>query len=131
MWIKFECILHNACAFKKNWEYSSVYVCFFYLFPPVHRYVNLIYYQWLHHIMHSLVFLKNNCHRQIHVVCTVLKYINRQYSCIHKHHNQFSWGFPGDLFSLFWCWIQVQWSLQMIHIHIFQLFYFCALHPSR
>ena len=108
--------------------YSSVYLCLIYLFPPVHRWVHIIYYQLLYHSMHSSLLLINYCHRQMRVVWTVLKHRNRQYSFIHKHHYQFSWVFPGYPFSLFRCLIQFQWSLQTIHIHIFPTLLF--LRPS-
>ena len=41
---------------------------FFYLFPPVHRWLHVIYYQWLHHSVYSSLFLKNDCRRRMHVV---------------------------------------------------------------
>ena len=119
MWSNFECILHNACAFK---IFLSIFfsVCLnFYLFPQVYRWVHMIYDQWLHHSIHYSFLLKYDCHRQMCVVWTVLKHRNIQYSCIYKHHHKFSGGFPGYPFYFYQCLIQVQWSLQMIHIHIF------------
>ena len=116
------------CLQNKSSAYSSVYFFCFYIFPPVQRWVHMFYYQWLYHGMHSSILLKNNTHRQMRVVCAVFKHSNRQYSCIHKRHHQFSWGFTGYPFSLFRCLIQVQWSLQMIHIHIFPTLLF--LFPS-
>ena len=53
------------------------------------------------------------------LLCVPFLNWNRQYRCIHKHHHQFSWGFQRDPLVLSQYLIQLQWSLQMIHIHIF------------
>ena len=48
--------------------YSSVQLLFLFLFPPLHRWVNTIYNQLLHHSIHSYLLLKNDCHRKMRVV---------------------------------------------------------------
>ena len=103
IWSNFECILHHAHAFKEIRKY--ILQCSFSSSTPlVHRRVHMLYYQWFHHSMHYSILLKNKFHSEMRVLCAVLKHSNRQYSFIHEHHHQFSWGFPGDPFLSFSVW---------------------------
>ena len=83
---------------------DTVYTITIFQFTPIFG-AELIIAPW-----HTLfTFAENNCHRQMCVVCAVLKPWNRQYICIHKHHHQLSGGLKGDPFVLFKCVIQMQW----------------------
>ena len=65
-----------------------MHILYFQIFHPVHRWVHMIYYQWLHHSFCSYIMLKNDCQRRMCVVCIIWKHRNRQYRCIHKHHHR-------------------------------------------
>ena len=85
-------IWNNNPLYKFLQRISSAYylvqVYFFFFFLPVHKWLHMIYNQWLHHKIHSYITMKNYYHIWMHVVYIIWKHRNRPYRFIHKHHHK-------------------------------------------